>query len=56
MWEDVTVPAGYFSLCLPVDYRIDYGESIGTDEYGKELGASATRHADSFTTQQKSEP
>jgi hypothetical protein len=38
-WEDVSVPAGFFEDCLRVDYRIDYGESICTDENGNETGA-----------------
>lgn len=37
-WEDVQVPAGLFPGCLRVDYRIDYGVGICTDETGQELG------------------
>jgi hypothetical protein len=44
-WEDIDVPAGHFAGCLRVDYRIDYGASICTDETGSELGgfSSETR-------------
>lgn len=38
-WEDVTVPAGTFAGCLRVDYRIDYGLSICTNEQGQETGS-----------------
>lgn len=37
-WEDVEVPAGSFAGCLRVDYRIDYGEGVCTDETGTETG------------------
>lgn len=38
-WEDVEVPAGVFEGCLRVDYRIEWGESICTDEMGNPTGA-----------------
>jgi hypothetical protein len=38
-WEDVTVPVGTFAGCLRVDYRIDYGLSICTNEQGQETGS-----------------
>jgi hypothetical protein len=38
-WEDVKVPAGVFEGCLRVDYRVDWGESICTDEMGNPTGA-----------------
>lgn len=38
-WEDVSVPAGLFEDCLRVDYLIEYGEIVCTDEFGSESGA-----------------
>jgi hypothetical protein len=37
-WENVAVPAGTYTRCLRVEYLIDFGESVCTDENGNELG------------------
>ena len=37
--EPVTVPAGMFKHCVRVDYVVDYGSSVCTDDSGKPLGA-----------------
>ena len=50
--EDVTVPAGTFAGCLRVDYRIDYGETVCTDEQGQVSGSmrSETRGSIHYAT------
>lgn len=41
-WEAVDVPAGHFPNCLRVDYRIDFGETICTNDEGEATGAART--------------